>query len=93
MSFTLQATRRVVAEMRIGWLLLLTGTPVQNNMRELWGIMNLLDRRRWSAEAAFLEAYGGANGVDPTIDQILQLQVVTATDVSQRTPLQATSLG
>ena len=66
----------MVSELRIGWLLLLTGTPVQNNMRELWGIMSLLDRRRFGSEAAFLEAYGGASGVDPTIDQILTLQVL-----------------
>jgi len=76
----LQATRRVVSELRVGWLLLLTGTPVQNNMRELWGIMSLLDRRRFGSEAAFLESYGGAASIDPTIDEILKLQVSDSND-------------
>ena len=74
-TLSVQATRRVVAELRINWLLLLTGTPVQNNMRELWGIMNLLDRRRFARESAFLETYGGGDA-DPTIDQIRLLQVL-----------------
>ena len=78
----MQATRRVVADLRIGWLLLLTGTPVQNNMRELWGIMNLLDRRRFGSESAFLEEYGGG-AANPTIEQIRKLQVLISSSIAR----------
>lgn len=41
------------------------GTPIQNNMRELFGIMSLLDPERWDDEVEFLERFGGAPGADP----------------------------
>ena len=45
-----------------------TGTPVQNNMRELFGILNFVDPDSFSDEAAFLEAYGddrASGGITP----------------------------
>ena len=68
------STRAVISSLDMNWLLLLTGTPVQNNMRELFGLMNLLDRKRYSSEAAFLEEYGDdRNGMTPA--QVRKLQV------------------
>jgi hypothetical protein len=37
------ATRLALDEMQVKWHLLLSGTPVQNSMRELQGLMSLLD--------------------------------------------------
>ena len=37
------ATRLALDEMQVRWHLLLSGTPVQNSMRELQGLMSLLD--------------------------------------------------
>jgi len=61
------------------WLLLLTGTPVQNNMRELHGLLNVLDpgKPEWSSEEAFFAAYGGglrASAPPPTLAQVRLLQ-------------------
>ena len=50
------------------------GTPVQNNMRELFGVMNLLNPREWSDETDFFERYGGDTEVS-TVEQIQALQV------------------
>ena len=49
------------------------GTPVQNNMRELWGIMSLLDPCKYGDEHDFYDRYGGGRA-DPTYDQISTLQ-------------------
>ncbi|KAL0045080.1 hypothetical protein WJX82_007731 [Trebouxia sp. C0006] len=56
---TTSDTRAAVAGMTIQWLLLLTGTPVQNNMRELFGLMNLLDDEKYGDEEEFFEKFGG----------------------------------
>nr|CCA15572.1 CHROMODOMAIN HELICASE DNA BINDING putative [Albugo laibachii Nc14] len=39
-------------------ILLLTGTPLQNNVEELWTLLHLLDRGRFRSKEAFLEEYG-----------------------------------
>jgi hypothetical protein len=53
-------------------MLLLSGTPVQNNMRELQGLMSLLDPGRWGDVEAFVEEFGGEA---PSLDQIKAIQV------------------
>lgn len=52
------------------------GTPVQNNMKELFGILNLLDDDKWGDEEEFFENYGG-HGTPPTVEQIQTLQVIS----------------
>jgi len=47
---------------------------VQNNMRDLFGIMNLLDHEEWGDEGEFYERYGGDTEVS-TVEQIQTLQV------------------
>ena len=39
-------------------LLLLTGTPLQNDMEELWSLLNLIDKEKFSDAASFLANYG-----------------------------------
>jgi superfamily II DNA or RNA helicase len=67
------STRGAIADLDIGWLLLLTGTPVQNNMRELYGLLNLLDNVTYASEADFLNRFGDERtGMSP--QQVRELQ-------------------
>ncbi|KAL4423047.1 hypothetical protein ABPG77_002081 [Micractinium sp. CCAP 211/92] len=73
MKSTGSSTRAAMVGMDISWLLLLTGTPVQNNMRELFGILNLLDPQRFGDEEEFLEEFGDESaGMMP--EQVKALQ-------------------
>ncbi|BDA49984.1 Chromodomain-helicase-DNA-binding protein 6 [Coccomyxa sp. Obi] len=65
------STRRVVTSMHVQWKLLLTGTPVQNSMEELFGILNVLDPNKYDDEDEFLERFG--KGM-PTLEQVQDLQ-------------------
>jgi len=38
--------------------LLLTGTPLQNNVEELWTLLNFLDEEKFSSSNAFIEKFG-----------------------------------
>ena len=51
------------------------GTPVQNNMGELFGLLNLLDPRRYPGAADFFERFGGGPGQISTAEQIHALRV------------------
>lgn len=52
------------------------GTPIQNNMAELFGIMSLLDAEEFGDEDAFLERYGGGRSNPmPDPKQVHALQV------------------
>lgn len=67
------STRTAIADLDMGWLLLLTGTPVQNNMRELYGLLNLVDNVAYRYEADFLEKFGDErSGMSP--EQVRELQ-------------------
>jgi len=66
------ATRAVVAGMSIAWLLLLTGTPVQNNMREVYGLLNLLNPTRFNDVDEFLDKFGDERGM--TVEQVKAFQ-------------------
>ncbi|KAH7617240.1 putative Chromodomain-helicase-DNA-binding protein 7 [Nannochloris sp. 'desiccata'] len=67
------STRTAIAELDMGWLLLLTGTPVQNNMRELYGLLNLVDNVAYRYEADFLKKFGDERtGMSP--QQVRELQ-------------------
>lgn len=52
------ATREAVVGLETAWLLALTGTPVQNNLRELFGLLNLLDPGTHGDEGEFLARFG-----------------------------------
>ena len=51
-----------VKAMHFDSILLLTGTPVHNNIQELWTLLNLLNDGRFYSLEAFLEEYGGLAG-------------------------------
>lgn len=50
------------------------GTPIQNNLRELYGLLSLLDASTYRSEEEFSEKFGGKNA-PPTIAQVKALQV------------------
>jgi len=50
------------------------GTPVQNNMRELFGLMNLLDDEKYGDEEDFFEKFGGDKEAI-SLEQVQALQV------------------
>ncbi|KAG2523981.1 hypothetical protein BBO99_00005061 [Phytophthora kernoviae] len=39
-------------------MLLLTGTPLQNNVEELWVLLNFLDQKKFESKEDFLESFG-----------------------------------
>ncbi|KAJ3339493.1 choline dehydrogenase 6 [Gonapodya sp. JEL0774] len=49
---------------------LLTGTPLQNNMEELWAILNFLEPSRFRSEQAFIQQYGALK----TAEDVVQVQ-------------------
>ena len=49
--------------------LLLTGTPIQNNMTELWTLMNFIDADTFGSHEDFLEEYGDIKSKE-RIDQL-----------------------
>lgn len=53
---------------------MIPGTPVQNNMRELYGLMNLLDDENYGDEEEFFEKFGGEKEAI-TLEQVQALQV------------------
>jgi chromodomain-helicase-DNA-binding protein 7 len=52
-----------------GHTLLLTGTPIQNNMTELWTLLNFVDPDEFDDLDAFLEKYGDMKSKE-TIDDL-----------------------
>ena len=52
------ATRDAVTALRHEQLALLTGTPVQNSVGELYSLLNLLDPRRFADADAFGDKFG-----------------------------------
>ncbi|KXZ48712.1 hypothetical protein GPECTOR_26g615 [Gonium pectorale] len=73
------STRATVLELDIDWLLLLTGTPIQNNIMELYAILNLLDPDEYPSADDFAARFGGGpGGGPPSVEQIKQLQAALA---------------
>ena len=76
MKGTTSSTRNAIVDCTYGWLLLLSGTPVQNNMRELFGLLNLLDPEKYDDEDGFLATFGddtnGKGSITP--EQVKSLQ-------------------
>ena len=65
-------TNSLEAALCLIWWVGCAGTPVQNSMEELFGIMNVLDPAIWDDEDEFLERFG--KGM-PTPEQVQELQV------------------
>jgi len=60
---------------------LLTGTPIQNNLSELWTVLNFLDRKKFSTYTKFIDKYGTCDNVkDITrLQKILKLYLLRRT--------------
>jgi SNF2 family DNA or RNA helicase len=69
---TKSAVRSSIRALSTRFTLLLTGTPIQNNMAELFSIMNLVNERKFPDLADFLARFGDPV---PTPDQLRDLQV------------------
>jgi len=65
-------SRQAIEALDYKRLLLLTGTPIQNNLQELYSIMNLLDSDRYDVDE--LEERFGRNIKDLTGDKVEELQ-------------------
>jgi SNF2 family DNA or RNA helicase len=53
--------------------LVLTGTPLQNHVTELWAILNFLEPRKFDDLDAFLEAFGSLSTGGGTVGQVRSL--------------------
>lgn len=73
MKGTKGATRTAIAGIPCQWILLLTGTPIQNNVRELYGLLNLLEPSRYDDEDDFLDRFGRDTSA-MTPEQVKDLQ-------------------
>lgn len=73
MKGTKGATRTIIADIPCQWILLLTGTPVQNNVKELFGLLNLLDPEQHGDEDEFLDRFGRSTD-KMTPEQVRDLQ-------------------
>ena len=68
-------TTQSVMDIPYEWLLLLTGTPIQNNVRELFGMMHVLDPEAYPSWEAFQDAFcDGGKEVDA--QQVMRLRDV-----------------
>ncbi|XP_078374198.1 chromodomain-helicase-DNA-binding protein 4-like isoform X2 [Oculina patagonica] len=48
---------KILSEYSIDYKLLLTGTPLQNNLEELWNLLNFLDPREFRSQNSFLTEF------------------------------------
>jgi len=60
-------------ELRARRRLVLTGTPLQNHVSELWSILNFLDRKKFSDLDAFLDDFGALSSGNGTVEQVNKL--------------------
>ena len=56
-SITSDAIKRIKSDMKIG----LSGTPMENNISELWNIMDILNPNVFYSHPAFMRRYNGKN--------------------------------
>eukprot|EP00550_Attheya_septentrionalis_P007683 CAMPEP_0198281478 /NCGR_PEP_ID=MMETSP1449-20131203/1401_1 /TAXON_ID=420275 /ORGANISM="Attheya septentrionalis, Strain CCMP2084" /LENGTH=2448 /DNA_ID=CAMNT_0043977257 /DNA_START=144 /DNA_END=7490 /DNA_ORIENTATION=+ len=59
-------------QFRFNHTLLLTGTPIQNNMSELWTLLNFIDPDKFENVDSFLERYGNINSKD-RVDELHEI--------------------
>ena len=69
-------TTKAVMEIGYDWLLLLTGTPIQNNVKELFGIMHVLDPEKYPSWEHFQESMLDGGGREVDAEQVMRLREV-----------------
>ena len=60
-------------ELRARRRLVLTGTPLQNHISELWSILHFLDASKFDDLEGFLERYGALSAGNGTVGQVNRL--------------------
>lgn len=73
---------RAIKNINADFLLALTGTPIENNIEELWSLLNLLNPGLFGNHKAFMKKYGNAH-TDPR--QISLLRNMISPFVMRRT--------
>lgn len=58
------SARNALTRVQYNRLLLLSGTPIQNNTRELFSLLNLLNDQEFNNEEQFLAEYGSIESAD-----------------------------
>ena len=61
-------TTKILSQLPCYRKTLLTGTPLQNNTKELWTLLNFIDPRTFISEQAFLSKFGFLNSEDQVKD-------------------------
>ena len=51
------ATTRSILSMKYDWMLMLTGTPIQNNVKELFGLMHVLAPKSYPDWETFVDEF------------------------------------
>lgn len=73
---------KVVKSVRTNFMLALTGTPIENNIEELWSLLNLLNPGLFGSHAAFMEKF---RDVHTDFKQIELLRKLISPFVMRRT--------
>jgi len=74
------ATTRSILSMHYDWLLMLTGTPIQNNVKELFGLMHVLAPEIYPDWETFVETFGldpahaASIHHQPTAEQVIAIR-------------------
>ncbi|XP_063900306.1 chromodomain-helicase-DNA-binding protein 8-like [Zophobas morio] len=66
---------------KIQHFLLLTGTPIQNNVSEIWTLLNIIDPNNFDGHQSFIEKYGSPE----TTEQVSALQKLLRPYLLRRT--------
>ena len=66
-------TLSMMSELKVQRKLVLSGTPLQNHIGELWSILNFLDTSRFNDEQEFLRKFGSLSTGGGTAEQVLTL--------------------
>ena len=76
------ATTQSILSMQYDWLLMLTGTPIQNNIKELFGLMHVLSPEAYPDWETFIKEFGldpvnaGNINHQPTAEQVISIREV-----------------
>ena len=76
------ATTQSILSMQYDWLLMLTGTPIQNNIKELFGLMHVLSPEAYPDWETFVKEFGldpvnaGNINHQPTAEQVISIREV-----------------
>ena len=70
------ATAKAILALNYDWLLMLTGTPIQNNVKDLFGLMHVLAPKEYPNWYAFCDLFSidPLFQNDPTAEQVMQIR-------------------